>query len=388
MPRETFTYEGKRYDVEASTPEELAAKIALRKRDLVEGKKKISKNMLVKDWFKEFMETYKEKSISPETYDDWMSRANSIILPKLGHKQLKDVKPIDCQNVINSMSGYSRTYIRKVTNTMDQMFHKAMKNNLILESPANPEDLEFPESEDGTHRAITDNERKYTYLVAEYHRAGLWVLTMLLTGIRPGETAALQRRHLDFNKRTITIESAVKAKDKRIGKTKTESGTRIVPMPDELIEKFESLKLDPFEYVYKNEVGGRLSKTNMRVMWNNFKREMNIAMGCEVYRNALKPLNYLDVKANKVKPIYLVADDLVPYCYRHTFCTDLEAAGVSINEAARLMGHKNIAVTSKIYTHYSQASFDRVSSQISEYRKEQKKKQEEKEQESNNSAVK
>jgi site-specific recombinase XerD len=47
----------------------------------------------------------------------------------------------------------------------------------------------------------------------------------------------------------------------------------------------------------------------------------------------------------------VVAEDLVPYCLRHTFCTDLQDAGVPINVAKYLMGHTDIAVTSKIYTH-------------------------------------
>ena len=87
---------------------------------------------------------------------------------------------------------------------------------------------------------------------------------------------------------------------------------------------------------------------------------MNIAMGCKVYRH-------------QVLLPYRVAEDLVPYCYRHTFCTDLEAAGVSLNEAARLMGHKNVTVTSKIYTHESEASFERVSEQLNKYRKKSQK---------------
>lgn len=354
MPRKTFSYDGKRYDVTAESNEELAVKIAMKKRDLEEGKLIISKNMLVKDWFSEFMETYKKKSLSAETYDDYMSRANSKILPILGNMQMKNIKPIHCQRILNEMNGCSKTYIGKVSNTMYQVFERALENKLVLSNPASK--LEIPEAEDGTHRAITDTERKYTNMVAEYHRAGLWIKSMLLLGLRPSETAPLQGRHLDFNQRAVIIESAVKKKDKRIGKTKTESGKRIIPMPDELYNSLKLLNPGPFEYVFKNEKGGRLSKSNMRIMWKNFKREMNIAMGCMVYRN-------------QVIPPFRVADDLVPYCYRHTFCTDLEAAGVSLNEAARLMGHKNVAVTSKVYTHHSQASFDRVSSQINEYQK-------------------
>ena len=64
---------------------------------------------------------------------------------------------------------------------------------------------------------------------------------------------------------------------------------------------------------------------------------MNIAMGCEVYRNEI---------VND-----LVAPDLVPYCLRHTYCTDLCRAGVDMRIAQKLMGHSDVRITANIYTH-------------------------------------
>lgn len=64
---------------------------------------------------------------------------------------------------------------------------------------------------------------------------------------------------------------------------------------------------------------------------------MNIHMGAEVQRNKLTE--------------DLIAKDLTPYCLRHTFCTDLERAGVPLNVAKDLMGHSDISVTANIYTH-------------------------------------
>ena len=65
---------------------------------------------------------------------------------------------------------------------------------------------------------------------------------------------------------------------------------------------------------------------------------MNISMGCEVYRNELIPP-------------YPLADDFVPYCLRHTYCTDLQKKGVDIRVAQYLMGHADIQMTANIYTH-------------------------------------
>jgi len=354
MLRRTFSFEGKRYDVRAETEEELAVKIALKKRDLEEGHILVTKNMLVSDWFKTFMTSYKQNTISEETYDDYLYRWESKIEPYIGRMRVKDVRQIHCQKIVSDMSGHSKDYIEKVANTLFQVFQRAKKNHLMHDNPA--EDLELPAAENGIRRAITEYEREIALKVANTHRAGLWIKTILYCGRRPAETAALQGRHLDLKEYVLNVESAIKSKDKRVGKTKTASGKRAIPIPEDLAMEFKRQNISPYEFVFKNTKGGRLSGGNMQIMWRSFKREMNIVAGCEVYRN-------------QVLPPYKIADDLVPYCFRHTFCTDLEAAGVSINEAARLMGHKDISITSKIYTHPSQDSFDKVTKQLSDYRR-------------------
>lgn len=71
---------------------------------------------------------------------------------------------------------------------------------------------------------------------------------------------------------------------------------------------------------------------------------MDIEMGARLYRNKII--------------VHALADDFYLYDLRHTFCTDLQAAGVPINVARELMGHADISVTSKIYTHHSDISID------------------------------
>ena len=55
-----------------------------------------------------------------------------------------------------------------------------------------------------------------------------------------------------------------------------------------------------------------------------------------------------------------VAKDLVPYDLRHTFCTDLRDRNVPIEEAKDLMGHADISLTSKIYSHQTKTSISRA----------------------------
>lgn len=87
--------------------------------------------------------------------------------------------------------------------------------------------------------------------------------------------------------------------------------------------------------------------------WHNFKREMDIANGARLYRNQIKEST--------------LAPDLEPYLLRHTFCTDCQAAGVPINVAKELMGHSDISVTAKIYTHMVDEVFEQNRQRLTEF---------------------
>ena len=107
----------------------------------------------------------------------------------------------------------------------------------------------------------------------------------------------------------------------------------------------------PLEPVFTNTKGGVLDHKAMRRMWDSFKRERDIHMGAKLYRNKI------------VESV--VAEDLTPYCLRHTFCTDLQRAGVPINVAKELMGHSDISITAGIYTHRDQAVLHRNMAKLS-----------------------
>jgi site-specific recombinase XerD len=59
----------------------------------------------------------------------------------------------------------------------------------------------------------------------------------------------------------------------------------------------------------------------------------------------------------------------VLYCLRHTYCTDLQRAGVPLNIAKYLMGHNDISVTANIYTHTTDDDINSAAKKINESNK-------------------
>lgn len=122
--------------------------------------------------------------------------------------------------------------------------------------------------------------------------------------------------------------------------TKTAKSDRLVPIPDELYEIIKNTPKN--EFIACRENGNPITDDNRSKLWESFARALNISMGCKMYRNQLLPP-------------FPLADDLVPYCLRHTYCTDLARKGIDIRIAQKLMGHADIKMTANIYTNFDQS---------------------------------
>lgn len=345
----TFTYDGKRYYMRGDSIQECFEKWARKLADLESGKKQITKNMRFDAWTKEWLETYKEPTVSAETLDSYKSNIRVHILPLLGPMPLKSIKAIHCQRVINQMTGMSAKMLSRVSQLMFSIFDDALDNDLIAENPARK--LKIPKGTKNPRRAITPTERKYILMTADKHRAGLWVLLMLYCGLRPAEAAGLRWMDVNIKDKTLTVIQAAK-RSGTIGSPKTDAGRRKIPIPDALLERLEPK--EPYDYVCTNTQGNRLTSTPMQRLWKSFKNQMNIEMGCQTSNRGI------------ALPPYRVADDLVPYCLRHTYCTDLRDAGVDITVAKYLMGHSSIAITSEIYTHQTDDAFSDAADKINQ----------------------
>lgn len=334
--RKTITWEGKRYEVTGKTEMEALEKLADLKASLKRGEKVVGANSTVDRWFAEWIDVYKRPSkMTKKSLDTYTQKYNGYIKPKIGSMKLKDVREVHLQRILNEEAGRSYSHVSKLRMVMQGMFGKARKTRLIQYDPS--EDLQLPEVTKGKRRSITDEERRAILATAQHHRAGLWILTILYAGLRPGETAALLWKDIDFDRNEIHVYKAVESGTGQFKDPKTDAGFRDIPIHQELRPRLLAAKGNPFEPVFTMTNGNRLTADGMQRIWKSFVRALDIEMGATVYRNKI-----IESK---------VAPDLTAYCLRHTFCTDLERAGVPINVAKELMGHSDISVTANIYTH-------------------------------------
>lgn len=334
----SFTLDGKRYYVYGHSKAEAKQKAKIKKALLSAGVRETKGDQLVSKWSKTWLTTYKDGVVSERWYDAMESIINNSIDPIIGDKQIKNVKPIDIVKVLNNVSDRSESYVKKTLLILKQIFESAEDNDLILKNPVKRAKIPLCK-EQNERRTITEYERELTIRTARKHpQDGLFFLIMLYCGLRPQEVAVLTYDDFDFDNHILKVTKALKSDD-TIGKPKSRAGTRDIPLPSALADMIPQTN----GYICTNLHGQRLTNTSIRNLWNRFKREMELEHGTKTSRNKL------------VDP-YL-PDDLTPYCYRHTYCTDLQDKGVPLVVASRLMGHSDIKMTAKVYTHASKDSF-------------------------------
>lgn len=357
MPRpgtftSTFRFDGKRHYAYGKTQRE-ADRNAAKKLALLEtGKKEYNSKKTVEQWSGIWLKKYKAGTVGDAWYKAIIGIIDNYITPAIGDKLLTDVKPMDIKEMYNRYSYLSESHGKKLVQITRQIFDSAEENDLIDKSPARHVKPSLWAIK-GTSRTITDEERRLTLQAAdECLEDGLFFLIMLYCGLRPQETAVLKMGDYDKKSRIIHVRRARKA-DGSIGSTKSESGYRDVPVPEYLADRLDTLKKKQNEYIITSATGKLLTKTSQKRMWQRFKRRMDIANGAELFRNAI-------VKST-------LAEDLEPYCYRHTYCTDLQDAGVPVTVAKVLMGHSDITMTANIYTHHSEKNLEDARQKIEEY---------------------
>lgn len=323
--RKTARWNGKKYEATGKTELEAMTKLAEKLAAAKRGEAEVSGSMTVSSWYKQWIDLYKKpKGLTEKSLKMYDEKFNGYIRPAIGHMKLKDVKDVHLQRILNSQAGRSASHAKKIRMVLQEMFKRARQSRLIPYDPA--ELLELPTVKQGRRRSITEEERAAILAVAARHRAGLWVLTLLCTGMRPGETAALTWSDVDFDHNEIHVHAAKESGSRAIKGPKTASGVRDIPIHAALLPRLLAAKGKPFSLVFPTKAGTVQNESSMRRMWNSFISDVEEELGRH-------------------------AEGLTPYCLRHTFCTDLQRAGVPINVAKELMGHADIQTTANIYTH-------------------------------------
>lgn len=341
----------KRIVVKSKDPAEVERKMLALKLKYQKGID-ITNKSTIREWSEIWFESYRKPSASIKTAKATRACLDNYILPQLGEMKIADVRPVTIQAFVNQFAGKSRSSTSKFLFIIDDMFAKAAINGLIENNPAS--DIMLPAGKSKKRRALSHEERAAVMELCKTHRAGMWVMTMLLCGLRRGETIPLTYEDIDFKNRLLKVDKAIEYIGNKpvLKSTKTESGIRFIPIPEILMQEFEKSRGEGLVFPQPKK-GGYLTQTGVLRLWHSFYRELEIKAGAKLYRNK--------IVTSALK------EGITPHALRHTYATDLAEMGVDVRTAQYMLGHSDISTTSNVYTHTRAESLKEVNSIINKY---------------------
>lgn len=387
----TWTHNGHRYKASGKTAREANRKLDKIKERVLAGDV-TSSTAEVKTWGETWLRDYIKPKVrapgapklkgtmSEKNYSMYERYVNSYIIPGLNKMKMGEVTDAHLRRIINAEAGKSFSHVSKLRIVIQAMFSQATASRVISYDPSLS--LDMPNTTKGSRRSMTDEEREAFIAVSETHRHGLWAMFLLGTGLRPNECSALTVQDLDFDSKMVTVNKAIESGTLRIiSDPKTAAGARVVPIPEALIAPLKEHTADkePDDYVFTLTDGKTLFDMNsVEQAWASYARAMDIYLGAEMnqFGHIYDPKDL----SSEGKPLYpdengqprnghKLAQDLTLYCVRHTYATDLQRAGVDINIAKYLMGHKDISTTSNFYIHSGIEDAKTAATALSEYHK-------------------
>ena len=282
----------------------------------IEKKQEHKKQMPFEEWAETWLYDYKQNEVRASTFDSTYYRpVTKHILPYFKGKTINEITQADIKRYLNTMTTFSQSLVDKVLFCLKAIFETACDNDIIIKNPCR----------NVKAKSKIDKKKKRTYdkLTVDYlctveHQYALIIHMMLRLGLRGEELCALTWDDIDLDKKIISINKGiVEVKGvKYVGKTKSATSTRKLPIPNDLLER---LKKEP-------------------------KTSSNLFTGTS---HGIPPKIY------QVYEMLNIPKDkwLTPHELRHTCGTLLYQDTKDIYYVSKYLGHADIKITAKIYVH-------------------------------------
>lgn len=220
----------------------------------------------------------------------------------------------------------------------------AMDDDIIVKNPFQFELIGVLYNDSVTRQGITmDQMRKFLKFVHDdvvYCKYYEVVYILFHTGMRISEFCGLTIKDLDMEKRIINIDHQLVRVGMKlyVQSTKTNAGTRKLPMTQEVFECFQAILEDRGTSKKEKMVDGYAG-----FLFLDKNGLPEVAMHWEHRFNHM---------VNRYNEIYKVQmPNITPHVCRHTYCSNMARARMNPKTLQYLMGYSDIGVTMNTYTH-------------------------------------
>lgn len=301
--------------------------------------------LTVSELVEKYIET--KRGVRPTTMNGYKTVINFLKKEPFGKRRIDTVKVLEAKKWIIDLQKNGRSYssIHTIRGVVRPAFALAVESDYIRKNPFNFELKDVLINDSVRRQAVEPKvERAFLQFVkndehfCEYYDG---MLILFKTGLRISELCGLTFDDIDMEARTIDINHQLQTtgnKGKYIEKTKTDAGTRVLPMTEEVYEAFQRVLANRQAPKVEQMIDGYSgflfldSRGKAMVSYQWEKR----------FQHAIE-------KHNKIYKAEL--PKITPHMCRHTYCTNMAKRMISPKTLQYLMGHSSIEVTMNVYTH-------------------------------------
>ena len=352
-----YNEDGQRVDVYAKSEKELERKYLAALKEIEDAKFR-KYNPTVREYSAKWLKM-QSAHIQPSTMRVYTDTVKKYIVEPLGDMYMSDVTTDDIRLAMVAVSKMSESVYDSVNMFFKSIFYSAQYSGIISDNPA-----ALLKAKGGVPRkkkdALTDEQVELLLDTMKDLPPYLFIMIGLYSGLRREEILALQwdcvfldrevpyiavRRawHSDHNRPVITRE------------LKTPAANRDVPIPKKLADLLrEEREKSISDFVIADKDGEPLSYSQFQRVWKY------IGARSTKERTLYKYVDGVSIK-KKIKPqlgercknreniVYALDFTVTPHQLRHTYITNLIAAGVDPKTVQYLAGHENSKVTMDVY---------------------------------------
>ncbi|HTU36672.1 MAG TPA: tyrosine-type recombinase/integrase [Acidimicrobiales bacterium] len=276
-------------------------------------------------WAARWWRTIESSDRAPSTISGYESALRLQVLPFIGERKLRTLRRIDMEEWLSELrrAGYSNSTVHAARTVAGMVISSALEARIIAANPL--VGIRVPMASSRTRNALSAEQvESLATTVDSWWRP--FVLVLAYCGLRPGEAAALRRKHLDDLGR-LTIERALSEHRGRIFERDTKTHqARVVQVPGSVLHELrEHLSAhvdgDPEALLFTTP-----SNTPVRI--SNWRHK--------VWQPAAERL--------------ALPSWATPYVLRHTAASLMAQRGVPVSAAAAALGH-DPAIFLRTYAH-------------------------------------
>ena len=310
--------------------------------------------MTLAEWLEKWLSEYKVNTIRASTLERYSRDIANHVIPHLGYKKISFITTNDIQKMYVDIkengriknreklgSVLSDSMVRSIHMMLHQAFEDAVKERLISKNPT--KGTTIPKKSHAEMQVL--NKEQMDRFFEEIDKDEIWrdfFYTELTTGLRRGEICGLKWCDFDEKHGTLSVcrnATAKKGGGVSIGETKTDTGNRLIYLPESTVKMLKKRKKRALtEWIFSNPY-----RPEDPLLPNSAYQKL---------KKILKKANLPNIRFHDL---------------RHTFATHALTSGVDAKTLSKILGHTNASFTLDTYTHVTSDMQDRAANIVGNF---------------------